>query len=160
MQPDSNLFSTHAEVDKAWIDFNGHMNMGYYVVAFDWIATDRFYDSMGIGVADKELLGCSTFTLGCNVDYIQELLQGDPLLFTSQLVDFDHKRLHYFHRLYHAEKGYLAATNECLGMYVNMETRRSTAFSDTQMQRFQLELERGQALGTPEGFGRTLGIRR
>lgn len=154
------LFSTTAEVKPEWIDYNGHMNMGYYLVAFDWIATDRFYDSMDIGVEHKQALGKTTFTLGANIDFIQEVMAGDSLRFTSQLVDFDHKRLHYIHCMYHAEKGYLAATNECLGMYIDLQTRRSTSFNEEQMARFQQELERGQQFPVPGEFGRQLGIRR
>ena len=51
--------------------------------------------------------------------------RATTLRLTSQLVDYDHKRLHYIHCMYHAREGYLAATNECLGMYIDLETRRS-----------------------------------
>ena len=87
-------------------------------------------------------------------------MSGNKLRLTSQLADYDHKRLHYIHCMYHAEQGYLAATNECLGMYIDLETRRSTNFSDEQMVRFQQELDRGQQFPLPEEFGRKLGIRR
>ncbi|MEE4660923.1 MAG: thioesterase family protein [Halieaceae bacterium] len=154
------LFTTHAAVLPDWIDYNGHMNMGYYLVAFDQIATDGFYDHLGIGIAHKQAAGKSTFSLAANIDFVAELREGAPLRFTTQLVDYDHKRLHFFHSLYHAEEGFLAATNENLGMYIDMHTRRSTTFDEAQMARFQQELERGQALGSPEALGRRLGIRR
>lgn len=153
-------FTTYAEVKPEWIDYNGHMNMGYYLVAFDQVATDSFYDSMNIGVGHKQAMGRTTFTLGANIDFIREVMAGDRLRLTSQLADYDHKRLHYIHCMYHAEEGYLAATNECLGMYIDLETRRSTRFSDEQMARFQQELERGQQSPLPQEFGRKLGIRR
>ncbi len=154
------LFTTTATVLPDWIDYNGHMNMGFYLVAFDYVATDGFFDYLGIGLDHKQQVGKSTFSLAANIDFIAELMEGDSLRFTTQLVDYDHKRLHFYHCLYHAEKGYLAATNENLGMYIDMDTRRSTSFDEQQMQRFQQELERGQALGVPEGVGRKLGIRR
>jgi acyl-CoA thioester hydrolase len=105
-------------------------------------------------------VGKSTFSLAANIDFIGEVVDGDPLRFTTQLVDFDHKRLHFFHSLYHAEEGYLAATKENLGMYIDIQSRRSTTFSDEQMDRFQSELELGQQCGAPQGLGRKLGIRR
>jgi len=158
--PANDLFTATATVKPEWIDYNGHMNMGYYLVAFDQIATDGFYDYLGIGVEHEQSVGKSTFSLAANIDFIGELMEGDPLRFTTQLVDFDHKRLHFFHCLYHGEKGYLAAINENLGMYIDMDTRRSTTFSDSQMARFQQELELGRQFGSPEGLGRKLGIRR
>jgi acyl-CoA thioester hydrolase len=154
------LFTATAVVQPEWIDYNGHMNMGYYLVAFDQVATDNFYDYLGIGVAHKQAIGKSTFSLSANIDFIGELMEGDPMRFTTQLVDFDHKRLHFMHCLYHGDEGYLAATNENLGMYIDMSTRRSTSFSDEQMQRFQQELELGQKHPMPELVGRKLGIRR
>ncbi len=158
--PQVKLFTTYTEVKPEWIDYNGHMNMGYYLVAFDQVATDTFYDSMNIGVAHKQAMGRTTFTLGANIDFIREVLAGDRLRLTSQLADYDHKRLHYIHCMYHADEGYLAATNECLGMYIDLETRRSTRFSDEQMARFQQELERSKQFPLPQEFGRRLGIRR
>ena len=159
MQDDA-LFTTWTEVKPEWIDYNGHMNMGYYLVAFDHIATDQFYDSMNIGVGHKQALGKTTFTLGANIDFLREVLEGDKLRISSQLMDYDHKRLHYIHCMYHDEQNYLAATNECLGMYIDLETRRSTSFSEENMNRFAQELERGKRFPTPPEFGRKLAIRR
>ena len=158
--PASPLFTVNAVVKPEWIDYNGHMNMGFYLVAFDYVATDGFFDYLGIGVAHKKAINKSTFTLGTNIDFIREVFEGDELRFTTQLVDYDHKRLHYFHTMYQADEGFVAATNECLTLYVDMETRRSTEFSEVHMARFEEQLKLGQQLGTPEGFGRKLGIRR
>jgi acyl-CoA thioester hydrolase len=154
------LFTIHAVVKPEWIDYNGHMNMGYYAVAFDELATDRYFDDLGIGMAHKQQVNNSTFTLGANIDYLQEVVEGEPLRITTQLVDFDHKRLHYYHCMYNDDKGYLAATNECLTMYVDIATRRSTTFSEELLARFAKELELGMSFGRPEGCGRQLGIRR
>lgn len=154
------LFTSTAVVRPEWIDYNGHMNMGFYLVAFDQVATDCYYDYLGIGIEHKQSVGKSTFSLAANIDFVGELMEGAPMRFTTQLIDYDHKRLHFYHCLYHGDEGFLSATNENLGMYIDMSTRRSTTFSDEQMARFQQELELGQALGVPDGVGRKLGIRR
>jgi acyl-CoA thioester hydrolase len=153
-------FSTEAIVSPDWIDYNGHMNMGYYLVAFDHIATDRYFDFLGIGIDHKQAENKTTFSLAANIDFIREVLEGDSLRFETRMLDFDHKRIHYIHSMYHAEQGYLASTNECLTLYIDMATRRSTPFSDDLMQRFSHELELGQRAGKPATAGRTLGIRR
>ena len=62
--------------------------------------------------------------------------------------------------MYNLDKNYVAAVNECLTMYIDMRTRRSTAFSDAQQARFAQELARDSQHGVPDGFGRKLGIRR
>ena len=34
-------------VKEEWCDYNGHLNLAYYVVIFD-LATDAFYDVVGL----------------------------------------------------------------------------------------------------------------
>jgi acyl-CoA thioester hydrolase len=153
------LFTAHSRVLPEWVDYNGHLNMGYYMVAFDRAGTDGLFNHLGVGIDHVRSDNKSMFSLGANIDYIRELMEGDPLRITCQVVDFDHKRLHFFQTMYHAEAGFVAATNECLSIYVDLEHRRSTTFSDALMARFEQEREVGAALGVPERFGRTLGIR-
>lgn len=154
------LFSVQATVRPEWIDFNGHMNMGFYAVAFDYVSTDAYFTHLGLTAEWFNVEQKSTFTLGMNIDYIQEVFAGDRLRFTTQLMDYDHKRLHYFHFMYNVDKDYLAAVNECLTMYIDMRTRRSTKFSEAQLARFAQELQQNTQHGVPAAFGRKLGIRR
>ena len=106
------FFGCETTVQDAWIDYNGHMNVGYYVVAFD-MATDCLLDRVDLGAGHLDSRGGSTFTAEMNVSYIREVFQGAPLIFTTQVLGYDDKRLRYVHAMYHAEEGYLAATNEC-----------------------------------------------
>ena len=88
------LFETKLTVLPEWIDHNGHMNVAYYVLAFDQ-ATDAVYETWGIGEHYPAGAGCSVFTLGMDVDYLAEQFAGDTIRITTQLLDWDHKRVHY-----------------------------------------------------------------
>src|SRR3546814_2037050 len=66
-----------------------------------------------------------SFTLEAHITYDREVMQGDPLRITTHLLDFDAKRIHYIHHMYHAEKGYLASTNELISIHIDMRIRRS-----------------------------------
>ena len=110
-------------VRPEWIDHNAHMNMGYYLVVFD-LATDAFFAWAGLGAASRREYGTTTFCLEAHVTYHREVRSGDPLRFTTLLLDHDTKRLHYIHAMYHATEGYLAATNELLSLHVSLATRR------------------------------------
>ena len=87
-------FEYETSVKPEWIDHNGHMNVAYFVLAFDE-ATDDVYERWGIGLDYPQQSGCSVFTLGMNVDYLGELFAGDPLRIDTRLVDHDAKRIHY-----------------------------------------------------------------
>ncbi|MCH1523448.1 MAG: thioesterase family protein, partial [Arenicellales bacterium] len=87
-----------------WIDYNGHMNVAYYVLAFDR-GVDEFMYQMGITPEYLKTEKSSTFTLEMHINYLQELRLDDPIRLTCQLLDADSKRVHYFLRMFHAEAG-------------------------------------------------------
>lgn len=140
---------------EEWIDANGHMNVGYYAVVFDR-ATDVFLDEIRLGWSYMEETGNSTFTAEIHVSYLRELRLGAPLYFTSQLIGFDEKRIHYFHNMYHETEGYLAATNECLSLHVDLSTRKVTAMSDEALARLDALMSRQRHLPAPEQLGRVM----
>ncbi len=142
-----------------WIDYNGHMNVAFYVLAFDQ-ATDAFFDHIGLGEEYKNKYNFSTFTLEGHITYDREVLEGDPLTFKTYVLDYDHKRLHYFHEMYHAEQGYLAATNELMTMHIDMNARRSAPFAPEMMEKLEAIMQSHKDLPRPEKTGRVIGIRR
>jgi acyl-CoA thioester hydrolase len=113
-----------------WIDVNGHMNVAYYVLAFD-LGVDALWEGFGITAEYIEESCFSTFAVENHVIYLQELMQGDPYIVTSQILAYDDKRIHQFQRLYHAEKHYLAATSEWMNLHVDLEARRVCPWPDS-----------------------------
>ena len=94
------------------------MNVGYYVVAFDK-ATDTLCQQFGCGWEyTRDKIGM-TFVLEAHVTYDREVKEGDALRITTQILDHDAKRIHYIHAMYHANEGYLAATNELMLMNID-----------------------------------------
>ncbi len=148
-----------ARVLDAWVDYNGHMNMAYYNVIFDQ-ALDHAYDRLGIGEAYVAATGCSHFTLEAHVTYLREVVLGDPLRVTWQLLDVDSKRLHFFEHMYHASEGYLAATSEQISMHVDLSARRSAPFPEELQARFARVLAAHATLPRPAQAGHVIGIPR
>ncbi len=150
----------HSEtVRSEWIDYNGHMNVAYYMLAFDH-ATDAFYDHVGLGLDYRDRTNCSTFTLEAHITYERELREGAPLRFETLLLDFDSKRIHYFHRMFHGEDGYLAATNELIAIHVDLSARRATPMPDGIRASLDRLLAVHGRLPRPPQVGRIIGIRR
>jgi len=149
---------TQLEILPAWTDQNGHLNVAYYVLAFDR-ATDAFYGQLGIGWTYLERERRSLFTLSMNVDYLREVFAGERVRVLTRLVDHDHKRIRYFHEMRHADEGYVAATNELLAVHVSMATRRSDPFPPDVAARLAAMKAAHAAWPLPPQVGRTLGIR-
>jgi acyl-CoA thioester hydrolase len=142
-----------------WIDYNGHLNMAYYVLMFD-NATDRFFDLIDLGVDYVKREQHSAFVLETHVTYQQEVALDDDLRFSMQLIDADEKRLHYYFEMFHAAEGFLAATSEQIALHVDLEARRSAPFPNILRQRIDMVLSAHSGLARPDGVGRSIGIRR
>jgi len=106
-----------------WIDVNDHMNVAYYVLAFDQ-GVDSLWDRFGITDEHIREMNSSTFAVESHVIYRRELKLDDPFIVTAQILAVDQKRIHQFQRLYHAEQHYLAATAEWMNLHVDLKTRR------------------------------------
>lgn len=145
------------QVRPDWIDHNGHMNMGYYLVVFDW-ATDEFLRWVGLDEAHRRTHGVTTFCLEAHITYHREVRAGDPLRFRTRLLTYDAKRIHFFHEMLHAEESYLAATNELMSLHVSHATRRGAPMATeilAQLARIQAV---HAALPPPPQVGRTIGL--
>ena len=144
-------------VRPEWIDYNGHMNVAYYVLAFDY-ATDDFLDYVGLDAQTRSAHHLTTFAAEAHVLYLQELPEAAPIRITTQLLAYDRKRIHYFHRMFHGSQGYLAATTELLSLIVDSRARRVTTMPDFLTANLADLLESHAALARPDEVGRTMGI--
>lgn len=146
-----------ASVKPEWIDGNGHMNVGYYVVAFDQ-ATDTLCEQLGVDLRYVEHRLGMVFVLEAHVTYDREVHAGDPLRVTTQVLGHDAKRLHFFHAMYHAEAGWLAATNELMMIHIDFVTRRSAPWPRATLARIKALAAAHQRLPWPEKAGRRMGL--
>jgi len=144
-------------VRPEWIDHNGHMNVGYYLVVFDY-ATDAFFRWVGLDDAHRRAAGVTTFCLEAHVTYHREVRVGDPLRFTTLLVGHDEKRIHYFHEMHHATTGYLAATNELMSLHVSQATRRGAPMAPAVRARLASIQSMHDAVPRPPQVGRSIGL--
>lgn len=157
--PAAPLATAQGEVLDEWLDHNGHMNVAYYLLIFDR-ATDRFHALLGKNADYVRRSGCSTFALEMHLTYERELLPRAPYRVSTQLVDADSKRIHMLHRMFHANEGWLAATNESITMHIDMSARRSTPFPAEITERLERLRAAHAALPADGHVGRRVGIRR
>jgi acyl-CoA thioester hydrolase len=146
-------------VQPDWIDYNGHMNVAYYVLAFDH-AADALFDILGLDAAYRARTKFSTFALEAHVVYKREVAAGDPLRFEVQLLDFDGRFFHYVAKMYHDRENWLAATCEWLSCGVDLATRKPAAMTPEIAQRFQALFDAQRGMPRPPEAGRMIGIRR
>jgi acyl-CoA thioester hydrolase len=122
-QYDAPFVSTNLKVLPEWIDANGHMNVAFYLRAFD-LGFDQVYNVLALGEEMVSTASTSTFAAEMHLTFQGEVFEGDPLRVTTQLIDMDNKRFHWFQAMYHGEKGYLAGTCEWMILFIDMTQRR------------------------------------
>lgn len=151
--------SSTMRVEPGWIDYNGHMNMAYYLVLFDR-ALDQAFGIVGLGPDYVEMRRASYFTAEAHTTYRRELTIEDAVRVTVQLVAHDEKRLHSYLEIRHAAEGWVAATCEIMALHVDVDARRVTAFPDDILANLEAMREAHARLPRPEGLGRGVGMRR
>ena len=140
-----------------WIDVNGHMNVAYYVLAFD-LAIDALWDRIGITEAYIRETRGSTFAVESHVTYQRELKEAEPYVVTMQLLAYDAKRIHHFQRMYHAERRELSATAEWLSLHVDLRRRKVSPWAPQILQELE-SIADSQALSeAPEEVGKRMYI--
>ena len=120
------------KVIKEWTDYNGHLNVAFYVHVFD-IAADIMLGNFKMGDYSAKQDKKTTFVAEMYTAYKQEVRLGEEVEMHLTHVDHDKKRIHYRLAMFHKEKKYLAATNEVLSLYVDLNQRKVVEFDQDRL---------------------------
>lgn len=148
----------HETVLPEWADYNNHMNVAYYVVAFD-AATDAYKAHVGIDKAYRERTGHSTFAAELHVVYLQELHVGEEVDLTTYLLDWDAKRHHFIHSMWRKRDGALCATMEVMSLHIDLAARKTAPWPEDIRFNLAALRERHSELSVPVQAGRIAGLR-
>ena len=113
------------KIISEWTDYNGHMNLAFYIHLFDqgW---DVLLDKFEMGGESAKIEKRSTFAVESHTKYIQEVNEGDEVDINLLFLDRDVKRMVYQLEIFNKNGNYRAATTEVCSLYVNLDTRRVT----------------------------------
>ncbi|MEM7534932.1 MAG: thioesterase family protein [Chloroflexota bacterium] len=146
-------------VRSEWIDYNNHLNDGFYVVALGYV-TDAFMIHIGIDEPYRTSTQCTAYTAELHINYIQELPVHAPIRYTTQLLGYDTKKFHIFHHMYHATEGYLAATNEIMLLHVDQSIGRVVPMPATMVDTLAEIYETHATLPIPAQVGSQIRMKR
>ena len=121
------IFLKNETVKKEWTDYNGHLNVAFYIRVFD-IAADIMLANFKMGGESAKKDNRTTFVAEMHTNYYQEVRLGEEVETHIAYVDHDKKRIHYKLSMFHKEKKYLAASNEVLSLYVDLSKRKVVEF--------------------------------
>ena len=159
MNKDAPLSIYSTEIKPEWIDYNGHMNVAYYVLIFDQ-ATDAYKYYVGINENYRQERNLSTFAAELHVTYLKEVHLNDTVDVKTQLIDHDAKRHHFIHQMFEQKSGDLCATMEVMSLHIDLATRRTAPFPTEVYDQISALMQSHARLPRPKQVGSVMGIRR
>jgi len=144
-------------VKPEWVDHNGHMNLAYYPMAF-YEATNALSLHLGMTREFKNRTKTASFAANLHLSYRREVRDGDPLRFLSRIINFDSKRVHFWHEMHHATDDYLAATCEMMSLNIDTTLRRVADMPAELLERLREIHDVHALLPPPAGLGHSIKI--
>ena len=124
------LYLNSKKIIKDWTDYNGHMNVAYYVLIFDLFGAEILMSRFHMGEESAKTSKKSTMVVESHITYNEEVKEGDEVDVNLLYFDHDKKRLQYKLEMIHKEKKYVASTIETLSLYVDLSLRKVAEFEE------------------------------
>lgn len=145
-----------ATVPHAWVDYNRHMSESSFLLAFGDNA-DAFFRYFGIDEQYRSQ-GGSLFTAETHLHHLREVMQGEHLSFTLQVLDVDAKRVHIVHEMLRGADGQVACTAEQLLLHVDTGAGKVSAMPEELVRRLSLIKQAHNTLPVPSYVGHVMGL--
>ena len=118
---------SQGKVKEDWIDYNGHMNMAYYVQCFEE-SSDFLLEHMDLGYryAIEEQKG--VFVIKCEIDYRKEINLHENFIISLDELVCKGKKLIVCLKMLNEDNGTIA-DYKILNLNVDLETKKSSTFS-------------------------------
>ena len=133
------IYLKTGKVIPEWTDYNGHMNLAFYIHLFD-SAWEVMLEKFNIGEKSAKFEKRTTFAVESHTTYDMEVKVGDEVDLSLLFLDIDKKRLVYKLEMMHKKEKYLASTTEVCSLYVDLNTRKVAEFEDEKREIIELSL--------------------
>jgi len=126
------LLLTTAKIINEWTDYNGHMNLAFYILVFDKGA-EKILSKFKMGEQSAKTTKKSTMAVESHTTYNNEVKENEEVDVHLSYFDHDKKRLHYKLEMYEKNKNILSATTEVLSLYIDLNVRKVAEFENEKL---------------------------
>ena len=120
------LAIAHGEVIEEWIDYNGHMNMAYYVQCFEE-SSDYLLEAVNLGYEYALKYQKGVFVIKCEINYKKEIKLGQSFNINLKSIECKGKKL-IVDLIMTNEVGLEIADYRIFNLNVNLNTKKSISF--------------------------------
>jgi acyl-CoA thioester hydrolase len=122
----SPYLSPPLEIERAFLDHNGHVNMAYHLVLADRALDLAFQPIKGEDYVEQR--GMTTFAVELHVRYRREIAFGDEIRGRVRWLACDDKRIHWSVELVRGTDHEVATTVEGLSLSISLAIRAAAPF--------------------------------
>ena len=117
------------KIINEWTDYNGHMNLAFYILVFDKGA-EKILSKFKMGEQSAKTTKKSTMAVESHTTYNNEVKENEEVDVHLSYFDHDKKRLHYKLEMYEKSKNILSASTEVLSLYIDLNIRKVSEFEN------------------------------
>ena len=151
------LITYRTQVLPEWVDYNGHLRDAYYLLIFSH-ATDALMERIGLDADARDMSGHSLFTLEAHINFLHEVKLATEVWVQTQVIGFDHKRLHLYHSLHREGFELALSASEQMLLHVDLAGPRAAPFSEQSLACLQDWVDGQRDLPPAEHLGRVIGL--
>ena len=126
------LLLTTTKIINNWTDYNGHMNLAFYILVFDKGA-EEILTKFKMGQQSEKRTKKSTIAVESHTTYNNEVKENEEVDVYLSYFNHDKKRLHYKLEMYEKSKNILSATTEVLSLYIDLNIRKVAEFENEKL---------------------------
>ena len=126
------IYLSTGKVKKEWTDYNGHMNLAFYILVFDKGA-EEILSKFKMGEQSAKTTKKSTMAVESHTTYNNEVKENEEVDVYLSYFNHDKKRLHYKLEMYEKSKNILSATTEVLSLYIDLNIRKVAEFENEKL---------------------------
>jgi len=123
------LLLTTTKIINEWTDYNGHMNLAFYILVFDKGA-EKILSKFKMGEQSAKTTKKSTMAVESHTTYNNEVKENEEVDVYLSYFDHDKKRLQYKLEMYEKNKNILSASTEVLSLYIDLNIRKVAEFEN------------------------------
>ena len=120
------------KIINEWTDYNGHMNLAFYILVFDKGA-EEILSKFKMGEQSAKTTKKSTMAVESHTTYNNEVKENEEVDVYLSYFNHDKKRLHYKLEMYEKSKNILSATTEVLSLYIDLNIRKVAEFENEKL---------------------------
>ena len=148
------------QVLEEWLDYNGHMNVAFYTLAFDKSLDIFLEDFLGIGETHAHENNQGPFVVQAHYHYLNEMKINEKFNVRLFVVDCDKNKMHLCLEIYSLLQEKVISVVEQVLINVNLKIRKSEPYPPWAFERLVKLKNTHKNASLPSAFGKSIGLKK